>query len=850
LDVDRWRQVEEVLDVALNQEPDRWTAVLDDKCSGDPDLRREVEALLGRLGTARGFLESPPSAAAAALLAEVREAAEGASAPLDRRIGAYRLVREVGRGGMSRVYLAERADGQFEQRVALKVLRPGLDSDLDLERFRAERQILASLNHPHIARLLDGGVSDDGLPYLVMEYVEGEPLDRYCAARKLTTRQRLDVFLTVVEATQYAHRNLVVHRDLKPSNILVTNDGVVKLLDFGLAKLLGPAYPAAAAPATRTGHRWMTPEYAAPEQIRGESVTTLTDVYQLGTVLYELLSGRLPFGAGVSSAHELERAVLELDAESLGGEFAGDVDAIVAKAMRKSPEQRYPSAQELGDDIRRFLSGHPVLARRLTAGYLTRRFVRRHRVGLAATAALGLLLATYVGTVMADRARIARALAEATSGTRKAEQTTDFMLGLFDAAEGGKALTDTVTARELLSRGVTEARELSAQPDLQAQMFDVIGRLHMQLGDYGQARPLLEEALAIRRRLYNEFHPDVATALDHLAAVAELEQDLPRTLTLRREALAVRRRVSGDDDDRTADAVYQLAFALHQADQHDEAGRLFDQWLSATARHRPVDLARRADQLVTVASVLDERQQTQRAESLYREALRLQTQAFGSSHHVVAATLVDLGTLLMMAGRLQEGDSLVRQALPIFRSVYPQGHPLLANALRFHGSALLRLGQFTDAVEPLREARAMRVRYLGAGALDVANTDTELAYALVRLGRYEEAEHVANEALGNFRRLFDDRNALVYFSRILVGEALRGEHRFAEAETLLLAAYARFEHPNTITKRWRGDALAALVRLYEAEGKPVEAERYRAIMAQPVPMAGPSAKPSSPPPTK
>ena len=303
--------VQAVLDAVLTCEPTQWPAVLDEACSGDAELRREVERLLARLDTASRFLDSPPGAIAAALIAEEREL-EGrlaADSFTGRRIGAYRIDRELGRGGMSRVFLAERADGEFEQQVAVKLLRPGLDSDLDLARLRAERQILATLNHPNIARLLDGGVTEEGLPYLVMEYIDGQPLDRHCEERRLSVRQRLELFQTVAEATEYAHRNLVVHRDLKPSNILVTATGTVKLLDFGLAKLL-QSDSRTATPATRAGHGWMTPEYAAPEQIRGTGVNTVTDVYQLGVVLYELLTGRLPF-AHHGSLFELQTAILE-----------------------------------------------------------------------------------------------------------------------------------------------------------------------------------------------------------------------------------------------------------------------------------------------------------------------------------------------------------------------------------------------------------------------------------------------------------------------------------------------------------------------------------------------------------
>ena len=355
-----------------------------------------------------------------------------------RRVGAYRLVREIGRGGMSRVFLAERADGEFEQQVALKLLRPGFDSDIDVMRFRAERQILASLNHPNIARLLDGGMTDDALPYLVLEYIDGAPVDRFCQSRGLSTRQRLQLFLTIAEAVEYAHGNSVVHRDLKPSNVLVTSDGAVKLLDFGVAKLLEQHAPGAR-PTTRTTHRWLTPDYAAPEQIRGKGITPRTDVYQLGAALYELLTGRTPFGHCGETIHELERAILERDPDSLGETLGGDLDAIALKALRKNPDERYASASEFADDVRRHLTGHPVHARRRTLGYRSRRFVYRNRFRLAAAAVIVMVLATFVTTVSVEQARSRRALAALTSRVGVADSVPPFVNELLWATAAGIA---------------------------------------------------------------------------------------------------------------------------------------------------------------------------------------------------------------------------------------------------------------------------------------------------------------------------------------------------------------------------------------------------------------------------
>ena len=480
---------------ALDVPPTRRAEFLERVAAGDAALRQELISLLDAHDSSEAYFESLAQAVVAPAYAAVIDSAPSAARWEGRRVGAYRLVREVGRGGMARVFLAERADGQFEQQVALKLLRPGFDSEVDVERFRAERQILASLNHSSIARLLDGGVTDDGLPYLVLEYVDGQPLDRYCEAQALSTRQRLELFLTMADAVEYAHRQAVVHRDLKPSNILVTADGVVKLLDFGLAKLMEQG-TAASRPTTQTVHRWMTPEYAAPEQVRGATITPRTDVYQLGAVLYELLVGRTPFGQHAGNVHALETAVLHHEPDSLGDALRGDLDAIVSKSLRKNPAERYSSASEFADDVRRYLTAHPVHARRHTLGYRARRFAIRNRIALGAAASILLLLAASVTAVGVERARTRRALA----GASGADPIPAVLRELRAVGSSGEAITDTAGARRLLQRGLTEARVLSWKPEYRADLLEASARIHLKLREHDSAFVLLQNALVIRRR--------------------------------------------------------------------------------------------------------------------------------------------------------------------------------------------------------------------------------------------------------------------------------------------------------------------------------------------------------------
>ncbi|MFZ5439592.1 MAG: serine/threonine-protein kinase, partial [Myxococcota bacterium] len=461
----QWARVNEVFHRALELEGDARTRYLDEACAGDDALRAEVRSLLDADARAAGFLQTPVGAVSEAPPAEV---------------GPWRVLRELGRGGMGSVFLAERADGAFQMQAALKLIRRGLDTDDLLARFRDERQILASLHHPHIARLLDGGATPDGRPWLAMEYIEGESLLDWCAHRQLDRAGRLALFRALTEAVQYAHRNLVVHRDLKPGNVLVTKGGEPKLLDFGIAKVLGGATDER----TRTGQQVLTPAYASPEQLRGERVTTAADVWALGVMLYELLVGRRPFqGEGPA----LARAILEdeLPAPRLGAEL----DAILFTALRKEPERRYPSVEAFADDLARLEQGLPVRARPATVGYRLSKFVRRN--GLAVGAAglvVGSLVVGAVATALqAKEAREARARAEASRA--RAEELVDFMLG-----DLRKKLepTSRLDVLEDVSKAVTTYFE--TEPDSSPERR---ARLLQQLASVRLAQARLDDAAAL-----------------------------------------------------------------------------------------------------------------------------------------------------------------------------------------------------------------------------------------------------------------------------------------------------------------------------------------------------------------
>lgn len=559
---ERWQQIDAVFAAALEQPAAGRDAFLERACGHDPELAREVRALLASDPLAEAALGESATAFAGPLVDVVMpdSGAGDASQSAGVRLGPYRVIREIGRGGMGAVYLAERDDQQFEKRVAIKLVKRGMDTDEVLRRFRYERQILASLEHPNIARLYDGGVSDDGRPYLVMEYIEGQAIDIYCDQLCLTVDRRLELFRSVCEAVQFAHQNLIIHRDLKPSNILVTPDGTIKLLDFGIARLL--QHDAPDDTSARTETRAFTPEYASPEQILGHRATTASDVYGLGVVLHQLLAGRRDVVTGTQddrnhAARELVDRLPDRPSDSARAGVAtiaaargtsierlvrrlkGDVDAIVLKALEKEPTRRYDSPRAFAADVERHLTGAPVIARRATHGYRLWRYARRHRSGVAASLTLGALIVAF-GLFYSARITRERDLAERQRD--KAEQVVGFLTGMLTAADPNKAQGDTLTVYDILAR--SEQRldtALAAQPEVQEELWRVLGATYRELGDYTRARGLLERsyASALARRgkadsLALETASQLAGALQALGHRDSAERTVRRVLESRR----------------------------------------------------------------------------------------------------------------------------------------------------------------------------------------------------------------------------------------------------------------------------------------------------------------------------
>jgi serine/threonine-protein kinase len=830
MDPDRLRRVVELFQSAIEQPPEERTAFLEKNCPEDTGLRRDVAAMLSGQEAAASWFDRLESGLQASGPAEI----DLVFLPPNSRVGAWRVLREIGRGGMGTVYLAERADGEFEQQAALKLLRLGLDSEQAMRRFLVERQILSRLQHPGIARLLDGGTAPDGRPYFAMELVDGLPITQYCEERRLPLRERLRLFLAVAEALEYAHRNLVVHRDLKPSNVLVTGEGAVKLLDFGIAKLLAEDYPEAR---TETGLRPLTPEYASPEQLRGGSITTATDVYGLGCLLYELLCGRRALVVASKTWQDLERAVLhdepappslvlrQSGQQQLRRLVAGDLDTICLKALHKAPERRYSSVSQLADDIERHLHGRPVQAQRDTFGYRAGKFLGRHRLAVATAAGVVLLVIGFTVTLAVQSVRLARE-------RDKAQRVSELLVDVFTVADPAEARGETITAREILDRGVEKvSRGLDQQGDVQAGLLDVIGRVYHRLGLYDRAAPLYERALALRRRLFGDDSREAADSLHNLGLLQLDQGKIDAAIGTLRQSLAIRRRSLGDPDPATAKSMTYLGLALFRKADYKEAQPLFEGAVGSLRRLHRAGHADLADSLTGLAMLHYGKGDYATAEPLLREALAMQRRLLGDVHPQIAETLNNLGSVLSRLGREAEAEPLQSEALATLRKVRGSDHPRVATLLNNLGLMRYARGDLVRAEPLLRESLEIRRRKLSPTHPDLAQSLSNLGLLLHDTRRLEESEALYSEALAIRRKTLGPEHVLIIQSLNNLGQLLQTRRQYGPAEALLRESLAMGQKLQGAGHPAVAISLHNLASLLDEWGKD-EAERlYREALA-------------------
>jgi serine/threonine protein kinase len=756
METERWQQVDRLLQSALERPPAEREAFLREACHGDPSLEREVRSLLAAHHEAVSFLESPAIEVAYPTLDSLAEA--------KHVIGPYHLLELIGEGGMGEVWLAEQKE-PVRRRVAVKLIKAGMDTREVVSRFEAERQALALMDNPTIAKVFDAGSTPQGRPYFVMEYVAGISITAYCDKHKLTMRRRLELFIQVCEGVQHAHQKAIIHRDLKPSNILVTEiDGtpVPRIIDFGVAKATSQRLSAGTV-YTRVGSIIGTPEYMSPEQadMTGEDVDTRTDVYSLGVILYELLVGVLPLDLNRLPFDEVMRCLREqdaprpstklrtigdratvtaqnrcLDPRTLGRQLNGDLDSIALKALEKDRARRYATPTELAADIERYLRHEPVMAHPASVGYRARKYIRRHRLGVGIAASMVVLLVAFAIVEALQLRRITRE-------RDRADRLTEFMTGMFKVSDPSEARGNTVTAREILDKASKEIDTgLAQDPELQAKMMYTMAYTYTGLGLYARSESLVKRALEIQRRVLGSRHPDTLHSMGLLATDLTNEGNFPAAEELQRETLAIQESTLGPEHRETLKSMTSLAESL------DEEGRYAE------------------------------------AEKLYRETLESSRRVLGPEDLDTLYLAATLSEFLTREGHYAEAENLARETLEVERRILGPDHVDTLQSMRSVARALWGEGHYAESEKLFRELLDIQRRVFGPVHPNTLTSMSDLAQDLTEEGRYSEAENLDRAIVDLNRRVYEPEHRWVLIGMSNLAIVLGDERHYAEAETL------------------------------------------------------------------
>jgi eukaryotic-like serine/threonine-protein kinase len=867
----RWERIQSLFHDAVDLPEAERRAFLATACGGDGALVDEVLACIDEDARGSSLLDGAVGDAAGRLL--------GNDAAI-QEIGPYRIVRVAGEGGMGVVFLAERTD--LNSRAAIKILRDAWLSPARRKRFATEQRTLASLNHPSIARLYDAGALSDGTPWIVMEYVDGVPITDYCRTHDRSIRDRLELFKSVCDAVQYAHQNLVIHRDLKPSNILVTAEGRIKLLDFGISKQLDGG--GVSIDHTLTGMRLMTPAYAAPEQIRGERVSVRTDVYSLGVILYELVTGRLPLDLSTRTPAEAETLIVSQEPArpsslaradrsplaALGRTARSDIDVLCMTAMHKDVARRYQSVEAMGRDVRNFLHGVPLEARPDAISYRVGKFVGRHVRAVAATAAV---LALTIGLVAFYTARLAIARNEALTEAARAQRIQGLMLNLFTGNDEAAGPADDLRVISLIDRGVLEAESLRAEPAVQVSMFRTLGGIYQSLGDLGKADTLLSRALDQRRTLFGADSAEVAESLVALGLLRDGQARFEDAERLVRQGLEMSTRHLPSGDAAVARATTALGRVLEDRGQYkdaiatlEEAARLHESRepasadLAATLRElfnsqfyagnlstaeeigkRVLAMTQKvngerhalvAEDLINLGAVQHERGRYADAERYYRAALAITESWYGKDHYKTASNLTMLGRSLQMQKRYDEAGDVLRRAVAIQERVFGPMHPRVASAVNDLGAVAQNRGDLDEAEAAFTRMAAIYRKVYGEKHYLIGIATSNLASVYVLRHEYAKAEPLYRQAIAMFSETQSPQHLNTGIGRIKLGRALVGQSRYAEAETELLAGYDILTKQTSPSVSWLRMAREDLVKLYTASNQTERAEKYRAELSR------------------
>lgn len=816
MDQQQWEKINNIVDTALELTKEERDTYIEEQCKGDKQLRQEVTVLIDAIeqSETESFLEDLgdyQQQLAQEVLNE--DIAEKDAALIGTTIDSYELIELIGHGGMGSVFLAKRADEAYDQRAAFKVLRRGLHTPSNVARFKRERQILAKLNHPNIARLLDGGLTPEGLPYFVMEYIEGKPLYKYCNQHLLSIEERIHLFKSICHAVQHAHKNTIIHRDLKPSNILVTEEGEVKILDFGIAKILEPKDPDQPPYQTQTGTRLLSFRYAAPEQIENQIITTATDIYTLGIVFYELLCGVHPFDLERKKMTEIEKLIrtksplslpekfLQLPEDirqkearfrhttssSLSQSLKGDLDAIVLKALRKEPEERYDSIEQFLEDLRRYEQSKPIIARKDTLRYKTKKFVKRHQSELAATVGFILLIVSFTAIYTW---RITQERNKARLQAEKAQETSEFLVNLFSASNPAETHGETVPVKSILEEGLNQIDQLNEQPEVQSQMLHTMGKVYTNLGEYDRAEMLLERALNIQTNIDGQFNTEVASIYNDLGGLHQKAQEIQQAEPFYAKALNIRKKIVGPNDIRYAETLSDLGALMRFKGNLDSAAVLYNRALEIRQTNLIPNHPDIANSLNNLGVLEKSNGNLETAKQYYQEALEIRRNHFGDIHPKVANVKNNLAVLYRTKGEFDLAETYYTETLKIRRQVYGQNHPLTAQSLNNFAGFLIDRRAYDQAETYYRQALKVRKKLLGPSHIQTGTAYNNLANALFEKSQLDSAEHAYRNALDIYSSSLGKNHRYVGIVKSNLAKTLTAKNDLKTADKIFKEALA------------------------------------------------------------
>ena len=855
--VAHWDRVKELLHQAMQLAPEQRPRFLDEACSSDGALRDEVESLLSADdGIRSSFLQSPP------LADELGADSDqfGPVATLEAgQIFAQRfqLVRRLGEGGMGQVWLAEQTS-PVRRQVALKLIKAGMYDEALVQRFQSERQSLAIMDHPAIAKVFDAGTTPQGQPYFVMEYVPGLPITEYCDQKKLKIRDRLELFVQACEGVQHAHQKAIIHRDLKPANILVVEvDGkpVPRIIDFGLAKATTPQV-AGESIFTQMGHFVGTPGYMSPEQADPtlQDIDTRSDVYSLGVVLYVLLTGLQPFETTRRQKQPLDELLRKLreeepprpstkvstdrdssaaTAEARGIEprqlvslLRGDLDWITMKALEKDRARRYGAPSELAADIRRHLNHEPVEARPASAGYRLRKYARRHRVAVGVVAGLVLLVAAFSVLQALQLRRITRERDRATRERDRATRITDFMTGMFKVSDPGEARGSSITAREILDKASNDMQKgLAKDPEVQAQMTQVMASTYTNLGLYPRAYELAKRALDARLSLLGPDGPKTLESMAQLGWILNRQGKYVEAEKLERQALDGERRILGPEDPLTIETMANLAFMVQGPGDFSQGEKLARETIGVATRRLGPDSAPVLRSMGTLGTALWNQGRYAEAEQELRQLVDVERRVAGPDHPDTLKAMSNLALAIQSQGRLAEGEQLYREVLAAQQRVLGPDHPFTVLTMFNLAGALFNEGRHADAEKLCRQVLTIQLRVLGPENPYTLMTKSNLADALFEDGNVHEAEKLRRETLETMARTLGPEHPSTLETQANLARTLIREGRYAEAEKNAREAFEALsrtmglQHPYTLNALQQLGTAMALDRRYAEASK-------------------------------